>query len=94
MLAFQRWDQHGKGDDVVVVANFANEFKESYQVGFPSEGMWKLRFNSDASIYSDAFANTNSANVEAQSGEMDGLSHHGNINIGPYSVLIYSQDKD
>ena len=94
MLAFQRWDQHGKGDDVVVVANFANELKEDYLVGFPAEGLWKLRFNSDASIYSDSFANTNSSNVQAQAGEKDGLSHHGSINIGPYSVLIYSQDRD
>ena len=93
MLAFQRWDQHGKSDDVVVVANFANELRENYQIGFPSEGLWKLRFNSDARIYSDAFANTNSADVKAQLGEKDGLTHHGNINIGPYSVLIYSQDR-
>jgi 1,4-alpha-glucan branching enzyme len=92
MLAFQRWDQHGKGDDVVVVVNFANDLKEDYQIGFPAKGTWKLRFNSDASIYSDAFANTNSADVQAQAGETDGLSHHGSVNIGPYSVLIYSQD--
>lgn len=92
ILGFQRWDQHGKGDDVVVVANFANELKENYLIGFPSEGLWKLRFNSDASIYSDSFANTNSIDVQAQVGEKDGLSHHGNLNIGPYSVLIYSQD--
>lgn len=92
MLAFQRWDQHGKGDDVVVVVNFANHLKQDYQIGFPAKGTWKLRFNSDASIYSDAFANTNSADVQAQAGETDGLSHHGSVNIGPYSVLIYSQD--
>ncbi len=34
MLAFQRWDQHGKGDDVVIVLNCANELKENYQIGF------------------------------------------------------------
>jgi 1,4-alpha-glucan branching enzyme len=78
---------------VVVVANFANEYKENYQIGLPSEGLWKLRFNSDASIYSDAFSNTNSADIEAQSGEKDGFSHYGTLNIGPYSVLIYSQDR-
>ena len=93
ILAFQRWDQHGKGDDVVVVANFANEYKENYVIGLPAEGLWKLRFNSDAEIYSEAFANTNSADVEAQPGEKDGFSHHGAVNVGPYSLLIYSQDK-
>jgi len=94
VLAFQRWDQHGKGDDVVVVANFANEFKENYQIGLPAEGLWKLRFNSDAHIYSDEFANTESFDMEAYPGEKDGFSHHGLLNIGPYSVLIYSQDRD
>lgn len=92
MLAFQRWDQHGKGDDVVVVVNFANEFKQDYQIGFPAEGIWKLRFNSDASIYSEVFANTDSADVEAKSGQKDGLSCHAGLNIAPYSMLIYSQD--
>ncbi|MEL7626725.1 MAG: alpha-amylase family glycosyl hydrolase [Anaerolineaceae bacterium] len=94
LVAFQRWDQHGKGDDVVVVVNFANEFEENYQIGLPDGGLWKLRLNSDAKIYSDALANTNSADVEAQPGEKDGLSHHGSINIGPYSILIYSQDRE
>ena len=94
VLAFQRWDQHGKGDDVVVVANFANEFKENYQIGLPAEGLWKLRLNSDAHVYSDEFANTESFDMEAYQGDKDGLSHHGSLNIGPYSILIYSQDRD
>lgn len=94
ILAFQRWDQHGKGDDVVVIVNFSNELKENYQVGIPADGLWKLRFNSDASIYSDAFADTASFDIEAVAGEKDGLSHQGSFSIGPYSVLIYSQDKN
>ena len=94
ILAFQRWDQHGKGDDVVVIVNFSNELKENYQVGFPADGLWKLRFNSDASIYSDAFADTASFDIQAAAGEKDGLSHQGSFSVGPYSVLIYSQDKN
>jgi len=92
MLAFQRWDQHGKGDDVVVVTNFGNKLRQGYEIGFPNGGLWRLRFNSDAVIYSEAFANTKSLDVEALEGEKDGMSHTGTVDIAPYSVLIYSQD--
>lgn len=94
MLAFQRWDQHGKGDDVVVVVNFANELRQDYSIGFPDGGSWRLRFNSDANIYSDDFANTKSFDINANQGLTDGLSHYGILEIAPYSVLIYSQDRE
>ncbi len=55
ILAFQRWDQHGLGDDVVVVLNFSNSPKENYEIGMPAPGLWKLRLNSDAPIYSNDF---------------------------------------
>lgn len=94
LVAFHRWDQHGKGDDVIVVANFANEFKQGYQIGFPDGGMWRLRFNSDAGLYSDDFADTDSFDVEAHLGGKDGMSHYGTLDIAPYSVLIFSQDNE
>jgi len=94
MLAFQRWDQHGKGDDVVIVVNFANELRRDYSIGLPDGGSWRLRFNSDANIYSDAFANTKSFDVDAYQGVTDGLSHYGILEIAPYSVLIFSQDRE
>jgi Alpha amylase, C-terminal all-beta domain len=36
VLAFHRWDRGGTGDDVVVVANFANRSYPSYRVGLPA----------------------------------------------------------
>lgn len=47
LIAYQRWDKGGSGDDVVVVANFLNQPQEGYVIGFPSAGTSKLRFNSD-----------------------------------------------
>jgi 1,4-alpha-glucan branching enzyme len=91
MIAFQRWDQGGPGDDVVVVANFFHEPQDDYIIGFPSEGTWKLRFNSDWQGYNDDFANHPSTDVSAESGECDGLPWHAAISIGPYSALIFSQ---
>ena len=93
VLAFQRWDQHGPGDDVVVVLNFNNSPKENYEIGMPTTGLWKLRFNSDATIYSNDFQGFFSGDVEAFGESRDGLGARANISIGPYSMLIFTQDR-
>lgn len=92
VIAFQRWDQHGPGDDVVVVMNFSNEARSEYRIGLPNEGLWKLRFNSDSSIYSGDFANGRAENIQAKAGSYDGLAALGIIEVPAYTVLIYSQD--
>lgn len=93
VIAFQRWDQHGAGDDVVVVLNFSHVSKENYTIGMPAAGAWKLRLNSDAKIYSHDFNGFLSDDLEAQPGQRDGLDTNVTLGIGPYSMLIYSQDK-
>ncbi|AQP45316.1 1,4-alpha-glucan branching protein [Tessaracoccus flavus] len=92
LLVFQRWLDHGPGDDVVVVANLSAEPQEYRRVGLPSGGLWKLRFNSDATIYSGLFGNYESHDMEAYHEDADGMDWHGNVSVGPYSVLVYSQD--
>jgi 1,4-alpha-glucan branching enzyme len=47
VIAYHRW-REGTGDDVIVVASFAETTWSSYEIGFPSPGLWKERFNSDA----------------------------------------------
>ena len=91
VIAFHRWDKGGPADDVVVVANFFREPQEGYVIGFPTEGMWKLRFNSDWQGYCDDFQGNPSSDVVAESGETDGFPCHAALSIGPYSVLIFSQ---
>jgi len=91
VIAFHRWDVGGPADDVVVVANFFHEPQEDYVIGFPAEGSWKLRFNSDWQGYSDDFHDHPSSDVVAEAGESDGLPFHATLSIGPYSVLIFSQ---
>lgn len=90
VIAFHRWDKGGPGDDVVVVANFFHEPQEGYVIGFPSEGTWKLRFNSDWQGYSDDFGNHPSTDVVAEPGDKDGFAFQATLAIGPYSVLIFS----
>jgi len=91
IIAFHRWDKGGPADDVVVVANFFNESRDGYVIGFPAEGTWKLRFNSDWQGYSDDYQGYPSTNVVTEPGEYDGFPFHAALSIGPYSVLIFSQ---
>jgi 1,4-alpha-glucan branching enzyme len=91
VIAFHRWDVGGAGDDVVVVANFLGEPQDGYQIGFPEQGVWKLRFNSDWQGYSEVFEGHPSYDATAEAGECDGMPCHAAISLAPYSVLIFSQ---
>ena len=103
MLAYHRWYHGGRGDDVVVVVNLSHLAHKNYQLGFPAAGVWRLRLNSDWSGYSRGFGNQACSDVIAKNGEpndqqvvspvkRDGFPAEGTISIGPYSVLIFSQD--
>ena len=92
VIVFRRWEAGGPGDEVVVVANFAGAAKENYRVGFPAEGTWRLRFNSDAKVYSDDFSDFAAGDVQAAAEGYDGMPAAGTLAVGPYTVLIYSQN--
>ena len=103
MLAYHRWHQGGPGDDTVVVVNLSHLPHENYMLGFPATGAWRLRLNSDWIGYSRGFGNYASRDVTAVAEQLDekravkavqrdGFPAEGKISIGPYSVLIFSQD--
>jgi 1,4-alpha-glucan branching enzyme len=92
LIAFHRWENGGPGDDVVVVANFANRGYGSYCLGFPRAGRWRVRFNSDWQGYCGDFGNQSGYDTVAESGPRDQMLFHANVGIGPYCVLILSQD--
>jgi Alpha amylase, C-terminal all-beta domain len=79
------------GDDVVIVLNLANRAYESYTIGFPRPGDWRVRFNSDWSGYSPDFTGHPGYHTAAATGRHDGLDFHGPIGIGPYTALILTQ---
>lgn len=90
ILAFHRWD-HGSGlDDMVVVANFSDATYPSYTIGFPYDGTWHLKLNSDSNDYSDGndFAAVNSYSTTAGPGGYAGMPYSGNVGIAPYSVIV------
>jgi 1,4-alpha-glucan branching enzyme len=92
VIAFHRWDQRGPGDDVLVVLNMANRAYDSYTLGFPRGGTWKVRFNSDWSGYAPDFGNHLSYDTAVSAGGRDGMPYSGDVGIGPYTAIILSQD--
>ena len=93
IIAFHRWDKKGPTDSVVVAVNMMNQNRDGYTIGFPRAGLWKTRFNSDSNKYGPDFANHTTSDVEAHEEKIDGLPCASKINIGPYTVVIFSQDK-
>ncbi len=93
LIAFHRWHHGGPGDDVIVVANFANRTLTDYQLGFPRAGNWRVRLNSDLKAYHPSFSSHHVETVTAVPGEYDQLAYNSTISIGPYSILILSQDR-
>jgi 1,4-alpha-glucan branching enzyme len=92
LIAFHRWDVSGPHDSVVVVVNMTNQNRDGYVIGFPRTGLWKTRFNSDSYNYGSNFYNHPTPDVETHEDGSDGLPCSGEISIGPYTVVIFSQD--
>jgi 1,4-alpha-glucan branching enzyme len=92
VIGFHRWESGGARDDVVVVANFANRGYDSYALGFPRSGLWRVRFNSDWQGYSPDFGDHPVYDTMAGDPPRDGVRFQANVGLGPYSVVILSQD--
>jgi 1,4-alpha-glucan branching enzyme len=89
VVAWRRWKNGG--DDVVVIANFSGTAFANYQIGLPSAGTWKVRFHSDAQVYSPDFDGTAGADVVATQAARDGLPYNGSVALGRYAVVILSR---
>jgi 1,4-alpha-glucan branching enzyme len=94
ILAYRRFFRDGGTghDNVVVVVNLSNNPLPSINLGFPRGGKWVVRFNSGAAVYDPEFKNGDSFDTMANPGDKDGFGFNGNVGIGPYSVVILSQD--
>jgi 1,4-alpha-glucan branching enzyme len=92
VLAYHRWDQGGAGDDVVVVCNFANQRYANYQIGTPRSGMWRVRFNSDSSLYDGGFENWPCFDTEANGVGLNGMPFSASVGLAAYTCLVLSQD--
>jgi 1,4-alpha-glucan branching enzyme len=69
----------------------ANRAYDNYVIGFPRQGMWRVRFNSDWKGYSPDFGNHPSLDTQSNVGSQDGMSFHASLGLGPYTAVILSQ---
>ena len=92
VLAYHRWEEGGPGDDVVVIANFTDRPLEGYRLGLPRPGRWRVRLNSDSADYDASFTDCPSRDLDAHGAPLDDRPQSGLVNVGPYSVVILSQD--
>jgi 1,4-alpha-glucan branching enzyme len=92
VLAYHRWQNGGPRDDVIVLANFSATPLPEYRVGVPRAGRWRVRFNSDWDGYDPEFETVESVDANATKEPRDGLKYTIQVGLGPYSVVILSQD--
>ncbi len=92
VLGFHRRYFGGPGDDVIVMMNLSNATHLEQAIGVPSEGVWRVRVNSDAKKYSDDFHDLRVEDMTAIAEPLDGLSHRVKLALAPYSFVILSQD--
>jgi 1,4-alpha-glucan branching enzyme len=94
LIAFHRFDRQGPGDDVIVVLNFTAHVFDSVRVGFPRQGFWKVRFNSDWNGYCEEFGNAFAYDTVANPEPFKGSPCSGNVGVGAYTAIILSQDPE
>jgi 1,4-alpha-glucan branching enzyme len=93
VLGWHRWLEGGPRDDVIVLANFSIEAFPDYHVGVPRPGRWRVRFNSDWDGYDPEFETVDSNDADSTPETHDGMAQRISIGLGPYSVVILSQDE-
>jgi 1,4-alpha-glucan branching enzyme len=92
LIAYHRFEHGGPRDDVLVIANFAARAYSSYTLGFPRPGRWRVRLNTDWQGYSADFGNHPGFDTWAGGPGRDDMPCQASLGIGPYAVLILSQD--
>lgn len=85
LLVVHRWADGGAGDSTVVAYTLSTHAVEGYECSWPADGRWRVRFNSDASVYGDDFGQAETSDVDVEGGR-------GRLTVGPYAAVILSQD--
>ena len=93
VLGWHRWLEGGPRDDVIVLANFSAKAYPGYHVGVPRPGRWRVRFNSDWDGYDPEFETVDSLDADSEPQPHDGLAQRIAVGLGPYSVVILSQEE-
>lgn len=86
VIAYHRWKSGGAGDDTVVLINFSGKEYSDYEIAFPGEGNWRVRFNNNWPGYSSDFKSKVAESITVDIGKAK-------LTLEPSSAIIYSQDK-
>ena len=92
VVVLHRWADGGPGDDVVVVVNLADRHIDDLRIGVPAAGLWRVRFNSDAPVYAPDFGGHEALDTDADEVPCDGRAQSALVSVGPYSLIVLSQD--
>ena len=92
LLAWHRWVEGGPGDDVVVLTNLSTLPIVDLPIGLPRPGRWRVRLNSDSTVYDATFGAAIAEDVDAGGPPLDGQEQSGRISVAPYAVVVLSQD--
>jgi 1,4-alpha-glucan branching enzyme len=90
VIAFHRLGKQGPTDSFIIVVNMSSQDRDGYIIGFSRVGLRKTRFNSDSYNYGPIFANHPTTDVETREEVSDGLPFSGEIEVGTYTVVIFS----
>jgi 1,4-alpha-glucan branching enzyme len=91
VLAFHRWVE-GSGQDVVVVASFAEHTWQGYRLGLPWPGAWAERFNSDTyDNWPNPRVAGNAGRVQASGGPLHGFAASASIVIPANGVVVFAR---
>lgn len=86
VIAFHRKHEGGPRDDTVVIINFGPTSHSNYELPFPYEGSWRVRFNSSWKGYNVDFPEVNIESAEVSANQK------ATIKIAAFSTLILSTD--
>ena len=84
VIAYHRKDKGGPLDDTIVIINFGNKHFKDYELTFPSEGQWVVRFNSCWKGYSVDFKETLFEGITAVENQQSSIA------LAAFSVIVLS----
>lgn len=87
VIAFHRKDKGGPRDDTVIIINFGGGKFKQYELPFPSEGDWVVRFNSSWKGYNVDFHESHIHHVTVDASLKATLDE-----LSDYTTLILSKD--
>lgn len=89
ILAYQRVNRDYPHSRLVVVINFSKKDYKSYTLGLPSNGLWKLVFNSSSTNYDPSFCNLPVTDFKTVDRPFEGHGHSGTFGLPCYGALMF-----